>query len=83
MSFFTCIYLSKNLFCFRLDDNDESQSDKQLSDDTISSATALLSTTPANGIIHSSKTTGLSIRQRVRFKSSDGECQHSHSHHPS
>jgi hypothetical protein len=63
-----------------LDDNDEYQSEKNLSEDSISAATALLSTTPANGIIHSSKNTALSIRQRVRFKPSEGESQHSHSH---
>jgi len=65
---------------FRLDDNDEYQSEKHLSDDSISAATNLLSTTPTNGIIHSSKSPALSIRQRVRFKPSEAESQHSHSH---
>ena len=44
---------------------------KHLSDETISSATALLSKTPANGIIHSSKSPISTIRHRVRFKSVD------------
>jgi hypothetical protein len=68
---FILIFLRKKLL-FRLDDNDEYNSEKHLSDDSISAATALLSTTPANGIIHSSKTPVLSIRQRVRFKPSEG-----------
>jgi hypothetical protein len=63
-----------------LDDNDEYQSEKHLSDESISTATALLSTTPSNGIIHSSKNPALTIRQRIRFKPSEGECQHSHLH---
>jgi hypothetical protein len=63
-----------------LEDNDDHQSEKHLSDDSISAATTLLSTTPANSIIHSSKNAALSLRQRVRFKPSEGECQHSHSH---
>ncbi len=63
-----------------MEDNDDQQSEKGLSDDSISAATTLLSTTPADGIIHSSKNTALSLRQRVRFKPSEGESQHSHSH---
>ncbi|CAF1326098.1 unnamed protein product [Adineta steineri] len=70
---------------WKLDESDEYQAEKYLSPDTISTATALLSTTPANGMINSSKNTGASIRQRVRFKPPEGECQnlhtHSHSHH--
>jgi len=66
---------------WKFDDNDEYQSEQHLSDDSISTATALLSTTPGNGIINSSKTPTLSIRQRVRFKPLEGELQHSHSHH--
>jgi hypothetical protein len=65
---------------WKLEDNDDHQSEKRLSDDSISAATTLLSTTPANSIIHSSKNAALSLRQRVRFKPSEGECQHSHSH---
>lgn len=64
-----------------MDDIDEYQREKHLSDDSIATATNLLSTTPANGIIHSSKNPALTIRQRVRFKPSEGESQHSHSHH--
>ncbi|UJR22114.1 hypothetical protein I4U23_025178 [Adineta vaga] len=51
--------------------DDEDESDKHLSDETISSATALLAKTPANGIIHSSKSPTTTIRHRVRFKSED------------
>jgi hypothetical protein len=69
-----------NDYLFRLEDNDDHQSEKRLSDDAISAATGLLSTTPANGIIHSSKNAASSLRQRVRFKPSEGEGQHSHSH---
>jgi len=65
---------------WKLDDIDEYQSEKHLSDDSISAATTLLSTTPSNGITHSSKNAASSIRQRVRFKPSEGESQHSHSH---
>ncbi|CAF3207018.1 unnamed protein product [Rotaria sp. Silwood2] len=61
---------------WKLDDNDEYQSRKHLSDESISAATALLSTAPANGIVHSSKNTPLSIRQRVQFKPCEDECQH-------
>jgi hypothetical protein len=64
-----------------LDDIDESQADKYLSNDSISAATALLTTTPSNGIIHSSKPSVSSVRQRVRFKSCAGEHQHSHHEH--
>jgi len=80
--FYICTLFDNLIFfsSFRLDDNDEYQSEKNLSEDSISAATALLSTTPANGIIHSSKNTALSIRQRVRFKPPEGESQHSHSH---
>jgi hypothetical protein len=58
---------------FRFGNNDEDESDKHLSDEAISSATALLSKTPANSIIHSSKNPTSPIRHRVRFKSLD-EC---------
>jgi hypothetical protein len=64
-----------------LDENDEYQTEKHLSEDSISTATALLSTTPTNSIIQSSKNTTVSLRQRVRFKPSEDEAQHSHSHH--
>jgi hypothetical protein len=57
----------------RFGNNDEDESDKHLSDEAISTATALLSKTPANGIIHSSKNSTSTIRHRVRFKSLD-EC---------
>ena len=66
---------------WKFDDNDEYLSDKYLSDESISAATALLSTTPANGISHSSKNPTLSVRQRVRFKPSESECQHSQHQH--
>ncbi|UJR27088.1 hypothetical protein I4U23_008389 [Adineta vaga] len=66
---------------WKLDESEDYQSDKPLSDETISTATSLLSTDPSNGIIQSCKNTGSSVRQRVRFQSSEGECQHSHPHH--
>lgn len=66
---------------FRLDEIDEFKSKKFLSDESISAATNLLSTTPANGIMNSSKNSTSSVRQRVvHFKPGEGECQHSHSH---
>lgn len=63
-----------------MDDNDEYQTEKPLSDDSISQATNLLSSTPTNGIINSPKNPSALIRQRVRFRPSEGECQHGHSH---
>ncbi|CAF1488649.1 unnamed protein product [Adineta steineri] len=51
--------------------DEEDESEKHLSDETISTATALLSKTPASGIIHSSKSPPSTIRHRVRFKSLD------------
>ncbi len=56
---------------FRFGDNDDDESEKHLSDEAISTATALLSKTPANSIIHSSKNPTPTIRHRVRFKSLD------------
>jgi hypothetical protein len=67
-------YFWKSLFRFLHNDEDESY--KHLSDETISTATALLSKTPANSIIHSSKNATSTIRHRVRFKSPD-ESEHS------
>ena len=58
------------MYTFRFDD-DEDESDKHLSDETISSATALLSKTPASGIIHCSKSPANTIRHRVRFQAED------------
>ncbi|CAF1662568.1 unnamed protein product, partial [Adineta ricciae] len=52
-------------------DEDEDESDKHLSDETISSATALLSKTPASGIIHCSKSPVNTVRHRVRFQAED------------
>lgn len=49
--------------------SDDDESEKHLSDETISTATALLSKSPTNSIIHSSKHATSTIRHRVRFKS--------------
>ncbi|CAF0753639.1 unnamed protein product [Adineta ricciae] len=65
---------------WKLDEHDDCQAAKHLSDESKSEVTSLLSTTPSNGILHSCKNTGASVRQRVRFKAPEGECQHSHSH---
>ncbi|CAF3317899.1 unnamed protein product [Rotaria socialis] len=65
---------------WKLDENDEYPTEKQhLSDESISTATSLLSTAPASGILNSPKTTASSVRQRVQFKPSESACQHSHS----
>ena len=65
---------------FRLDEHDDCQAAEHLSDGSKSEATSLLSTTASNGILHSCKNTEASVRQRVRFKAPEGECQQSHSH---
>ncbi|CAF4526149.1 unnamed protein product, partial [Rotaria sp. Silwood2] len=57
--------------------NDDDEPEKHLSEETISTATALLSKTPRNSIIHSSKQTTSSVRHRVHFESLD-ECNHLH-----
>jgi len=57
-------------FSHRYSSFDDDDSNNHLSEETISSATALLSTSPANGIIHSSSKTS-TIRHRVRFQSFD------------
>ena len=55
----------------RFSHDDEDESEKHLSDETILIATALLSKTPTNSIMHSSKNpSSTTVRHRVRFKSS-------------
>ena len=55
--------------CSRRREQEEDESDKHLSEETISTATALLAKTPANGIIHSTRSPLAAIRHRVRFQS--------------
>ncbi|CAF4953990.1 unnamed protein product, partial [Rotaria sp. Silwood1] len=56
---------------WKFGDNDDDEPEKHLSDETISTATALLSKTPRNSIIHSSKHSTSNVRHRVHFESLD------------
>ncbi|CAF1054040.1 unnamed protein product [Rotaria sordida] len=58
----------------------DDETEKHLSDETISTATALLSKTPRNSIIHSSKHLTSNVRHRVHFETVD-EYNHLHSEH--
>lgn len=65
------------LIRFRFDDSDIQRREKPASSESSMPASA---TTNNNGVGQTSKNSASSLRQRVRFKVHDGECQHGHSH---
>ncbi|CAF3424648.1 unnamed protein product [Rotaria socialis] len=63
---------------WKFSDNDDDEPEKPLSEETISTATALLSKSPRNSIIHSPKNSTSTVRHRVHFESLD-DCNRLHS----